>query len=75
MRVTETSNFGTFRDCLATDLIRKSAQKPLSKRSRKSRKSASIKNEKKSARLVSEKDPNDAEELAEFIDANFSPLM
>jgi hypothetical protein len=61
----ETSNFQLFRDCLATPLIERSSvkQKPQQKmRKAKAGRKTVIKP------LAAPEEPNDAEELAEFID-------
>jgi hypothetical protein len=64
MKEDELANFATFRDCLATPLIEKSAEKP--RKSRKSRANAGRKTAIKP--VASAEEINDAEELAEFID-------
>ena len=67
MNENERSNFQTFRDCLATPLIQKSVEKPASNKSRKGRVSrGSLK--KVSRPIENKQEPNDVEELADFID-------
>jgi hypothetical protein len=68
MEGVESFNFKLFRDCFASPLIEKSAQKPTRKnkkaRGNGRRKSAS------QAPASLPQEPNDAEELAEFIDVS-----
>jgi hypothetical protein len=65
MEGSESSNFQLFRDCISTPLIEKSATKP-EKKTRKSRSNGKRKTTIKPVVPVDE--PDDAEELAEFID-------
>jgi hypothetical protein len=63
MEASQESNFQIFRDCLSTPLIEKSAEQPV-KRARKARgRKTAIKPIKHEI-----EEPNDTEELAEFID-------
>jgi len=57
----ESSNFQLFRDCIYTPLIEKSVTKP-EKKTRKGRRKTAIKP------IIPVEEPDDAEELAEFID-------
>jgi hypothetical protein len=64
------SNYKLFRDCFASPLIEKSAQEPSSKIKR-----GRGNGRKKSALgdpVILPQEPNDAEELAEFIDVGLS---
>lgn len=66
MNDSEESNFQLFRDCLSTPLIEKSTATP-AKKPRKAR--AGRKNAIKP--VIQAEEPNDAEELGEFIDVSF----
>jgi len=67
----EESNYQIFRDCLATPLIEKSTTEP--KKPKKARAKAGRKTVIKPVSVVLE-EPNDAEELADFIDASLPSL-
>ena len=62
---TENSNFQLFRDCLSTPLIEKSSTTP-HKKVRKAR--AGRKTAIKPVTTPREEEPNDAAELADFVD-------
>jgi hypothetical protein len=62
----EEANFQIFRDCLSTPLIEKSSTQPANK-TRKARGNGRRKTAIKPVSVETE-EPNDAEELAEFID-------
>jgi hypothetical protein len=62
----EEANFQIFRDCLSTPLIEKSSTQP-AKKSRKTRGNGRRKTVINTVSIEA-KEPNDAEELAEFVD-------
>jgi hypothetical protein len=67
MEGVESSHFDLFRDCLASPLIEKSSQDPV----RKSRKARGNGRKMVNERVaILPQEPNDAEELAEFIDVS-----
>jgi len=69
MEATEDFTFQTFRECLSTPLIEKSAEQPVKKTRRARGRETAIKAVKREI-----EEPNDAEELAEFIDVRTSSI-
>lgn len=70
MDKSEIFNFQLFRECLSTPLIEKSSLTP----EKKSRKSRGNSRRKTAIKPVTIEEPNDAEELAEFIDVHILPF-
>lgn len=72
MEEVEDSNFKLLRDCFASPLIEKSAKGP-SEKSKKGRGNGRKKSTIKTS-AVAPQEPDDAEELAEFIDVSVTDL-
>ena len=68
MEGVENFNFKLFRDCFASPLIEKSAQEP-TRKNKKARGNGRRKSASQTPTSLPE-EPNDAEELAEFIDVS-----
>ena len=71
----EQANYETFRDCLSSPIIQRSASKPLkpAKRKLKGRKNAVNPIDHASPNEVEQNNNTDAEDLADFIDVNPPP--